>query len=499
MSIDGLILTAAMENKDQTYSDNWDKQLASIREARSLRDLNEILTNSMARQTIHSLLKRDEDLRVTIDAITRLGEGTEEDSGLLAGAALGRLASVLGSAQSRAVIDAIPRVLARRPGAIDKLQGKEKYYASLSLQYVENPWVTDYCFNEAFAINTAENARKVLLQTAIGRSGDLASAWHAVTAAMVKQGVGTDGQLRRAADVSSIWLEVVRGWSGPIGPRPGAALSAWMAVLLNAARASTEEQLVFNIVDNALAMALRVVELRFSNAFVAETYQPLERAKSLVGRDQWSRYLGKSEVLLKIRQCVQESALVLARQNRTDKDIATALEVVFSSREQAARSMSAYFAELHDLDPEIRAWWVSVGAVQQVQREVNHQIGNGEDQQIGALLIEVEACKETMDKLERAVVPQLEISEPPLASTVKRAAVAYKDMARIATQLARMRRLSKTSLLDAVIEYNPLQHELLGGSRPGVRHVRIVREGIQKEFAGKIKTLVKPWVEPAND
>jgi hypothetical protein len=488
-----------MENTDQTHSQDSEKQLASIREARTLRDLNEILTNSMAQQAIHSLLKRDEDLRSTIDAITRLADGAEEDSGLLAGAALGRLASVLGSAQSRTVIDAIPRVLERRPGAIDKLQGKEKYYASLSMQYVDQPWVTDYCFNEAFALNTAENARKVLLQTALSRAGDLVSAWHAVTPAMVKQGTGTDAQLRRAAEVSSIWLEVVRSWSGSIGPRPGAALSAWMGALLKAARASTEEQLVFNIVDSALGMVLRVVELRFSNAFIAETYQPLERAKSLIGRDQWSRFLSKSEVLPKIRQCVQESALVLARQNRTDKDIAAALEVVFFSREQAAMSTSAYFAESHDLDPEIRDWWVNVGAVQQIKREVNHQLGNGEDQQIGALLIEVEACKETMEKLERAVVPQLEISEPPLASTVRRAAVAYKDMARIATQLARMRRLSKTSLLDAVIEYNPLQHELLGGHRPGVRHVRIVREGIQKEFAGKIKTLVKPWVEPAND
>jgi hypothetical protein len=488
-----------MENIDQSRRQDLDEQLRGIEGARSLRELNEILTNSMAQQAIHSLLKRDEDLRSTIDAITRLANGGEEDSPLLAAAALGRLASVLGSAQARIVIEAIPRVLECRPGAIDKLQGKEKYYASLSLQYVDQPWVTEYCFDEAFAINTAENARKVLLQTAIGRSGNLVAAWNAVTSAMVKQGVGVDAQLRRAADVASVWLEVVRSWSGSIGARPGAALSAWLAALLNAARASTEEQLVFNIVDNAVAMALRIVELRFSNAFIAETYQPIERAKSLIGRDQWSRYLGKSEVLPRIRQCVQESALVLARQNRTDKDIAAVLEVVFSSREHAARSMSAYFGESHDLDPEVRAWWVNVGAVQQVQREVNHQIGNGEDQQIGSLLIEVEACRETMDKLERAVVPQLEISEPPLASTVKRAAAAYKDMARIATQLARMRRLSKTSLLDAVIEYNPMQHELLGGPRPGVRHVRIVREGIQKEFAGKIKTLVKPWVEPAND
>ena len=44
-------------------------------------------------------------------------------------------------------------------------------------------------------------------------------------------------------------------------------------------------------------------------------------------------------------------------------------------------------------------------------------MGNAEDNQIGTLLIEAGARKETMDKLERAVVPQLEILKPRLAST----------------------------------------------------------------------------------
>jgi len=69
-------------------------------------------------------------------------------------------------------------------------------------------------------------------------------------------------------------------------------------------------------------------------------------------------------------------------------------------------------------------------------------------------------------------------------------------MAQIARRLARMRKLTTTSLRGARVEYNPLEHEMLGGHQPGVRKVKVVRDGVQKEFAGKVKTLVKPWVEP---
>jgi hypothetical protein len=59
-----------------------------------------------------------------------------------------------------------------------------------------------------------------------------------------------------------------------------------------------------------------------------------------------------------------------------------------------------------------------------------------------------------------------------------------------------MRKLTTTNLCGERLEYNPLEHEMLGGHRSGVRRVEVVREGIQKEFGGKVKTLVKPWVKP---
>ena len=102
-----------------------------------------------------------------------------------------------------------------------------------------------------------------------------------------------------------------------------------------------------------------------------------------------------------------------------------------------------------------------------------------------------------MDKVGRVVVQYLEISDPVLASTVKKAVDGYLGIAQTAGRLARMRKLTKTDLKGKKLEYNPLEHEMLGGHKSGVRQIKVIRDGINKEFGGKIKTIVKPWVEPA--
>jgi hypothetical protein len=150
-----------------------------------------------------------------------------------------------------------------------------------------------------------------------------------------------------------------------------------------------------------------------------------------------------------------------------------------------------------ELDPDVRQWWVSGGAVSN-NSQAAHKIGNNEDQMIGELLIEVLSTEQSMKALRRSVAPVLEISDPVNASNVISAAMGYAEIAQTALLLARMRRLSKTDLKGMIVEFNPLQHELLSDTSHGVRKVRVVRDGVLKDFGGNIKTLVKPRVEPSN-
>jgi len=62
--------------------------------------------------------------------------------------------------------------------------------------------------------------------------------------------------------------------------------------------------------------------------------------------------------------------------------------------------------------------------------------------------------------------------------------------------LARIRKLSNTDIKGKTVDYNMLEHDMLGGHQAGISKVRVVKEGIRKNYGGRIKTLVKPWVEP---
>lgn len=467
----------------------------NIINSRHLNELNLLLTQAMASRKIQSLIK-DENLTVVINATLKLI--TKDDDQLYASAILGRLAAVARGRELN-IYNRADEVISIEPASIESLEdGEAKQYAAQVLSYVTHEWVGEYSYREALLIDTADNARRELLFACLARVGNVAD-WlgsissHATVLALLNN---TDAKLKRLRRLFLVMSEVAGRWRGDVGSDFGSQLSKCLSTFVPRKLGDVDEELVFSTLDHLLSILLRVIELRFSMALHASTFALMDDGKRLLGAGLWGRFIDKSSVMPSIRMALLETALVLARQNRSDKQVVSILLAAYTSRPQAAVAIKKHFVNARDLDPDIADWWRSVGEASESQRNVEHKVGNTEDSQIGALLIEVEGNREAMNKVGRAVVPLLEISDPVLASTVKKAVDGYHDIAQTARRLARMRKLSKTDLKGERLEYNPLEHEMLGGHRAGVRRVKVVRDGIMKEFAGKIKTLVKPWVEP---
>ncbi|MGK5024681.1 hypothetical protein [Janthinobacterium sp. RB2R34] len=487
-----------MSKTEIQASADLDAQLDFFRQTDDLRELNEMLTRTMAQLKIHALIK-DVNLSIIVDAVVRLTRTATNEHRVMAAAVLGRLAAVA-RGRELIVFSAAPRIfLDEPPPSLDCLDDPaEKNYAAIIIHESKKQWVVAYCVQEALSLGEAKDARKTLLQSAMGAQKSLVDGWRLLGQFVQEKKENSTVGFARKRRVSIAWLEVVKEWSGEVGNNPGLALADWVGILLKGDIQGNDEEVRKGIADDALEMLLRIIELRFSHALVAETYVVLDRVRTRMGRNVWGEYIRESRVVSAVQTCMREAALVLARQNRTDKELVDVLCAIYGGKAQMSVALKRHFENATELDPEIREWWQTAGHVSQSHRDTQHQIGNSEDQQIGALLIEVESSKLTMEKLARAVIPFLEISDPVLAATVTKAAASYSDISRIARQLARMRKLSQTDLLGLISEYNPLQHEMLGGHQSGVRKIKVVREGIQKDFAGRIKTLVKPWVEPSD-
>lgn len=472
-----------------------DFSVNDVKKAKELRELNQLLTQAMAERKIQALIK-DDNLETVIDAV--LDHTTQTDQQLVAAAILGRLAAVARGRES-VVFDRADEVFTEEPVSIESLEdGDAKQYAAQVLTHVSDSWVTEYTYRESLLIDSADNARRELLTVCLVREGAIADWLGAITqhADVLRYISNLDTKLKRIRRIFSVMSEIADRWRGDVGSDFGDQLENCLTAFTPKKFGDLDEEVLFTTIDYLLSILVRIIELRFSVALHASTYAVMEAGKRILGAGLWGRFIDKSSAMPNIRIALLEAALVLARQNRSDKQIMAVLLTSYTSRPQVAAAIKRHFQDARDLDPDVADWWRSAGEVSETQRHVEHKVGNTEDSQIGALLIEVESNREAMDKVGRAVVPLLEISEPVLASTVKKAVDGYKEIEQTARRLARMRKLTKTDLKGERLEYNPLEHEMLGGHKTGIRRVRVVRDGIMKEFAGKIKTLVKPWVEP---
>ena len=475
-------------------STNKTFEISEVQTASDLRNLNQLLTEAMSARKIQALIK-DDNLNFVIEAVLALA--TDWKHQLPAAAVLGRLAAVARGRESE-VFSRADEVLTTEPVSIETLDdADEKTYATMVLAHCTQSWASSYSYREALTIDTADTARRELLSASLSREDSIADWITGVTrhADALTKVNGEDARIKRVRRIFSAMRDVASRWRGDAGKDVGNSLAECMRIFLSRAPVDTDQDVLHESMDNLLSVLCRVIEIRFSSAFYSSTYSMIYHGKKIFGPGRWGHFIVRSRVMPDIRNSLLESALVLARQNRSDRQIMEVLLASYSSRTQAAAAVKRHFKDAHDLDPDTAYWWCNAGRVSERQRTVEHKVGNSEDSQIGALLIQVNSYREAMDKVARAVVPLLEISEPVLASTARKAVDGFRSIEQTTRRLCRMRKLTKTELVGERLEYNPLEHELLGGHRPGVRRVRVVRDGIKKEFSGRIKTLVKPWVE----
>lgn len=498
LKVDKIHGVAINTKQVMTEQSQTSEEMPDLQEALSATDLTSmqaVLRKQMASQRIQAAIKGD-GLAAISNRILALAK---QDSSveLLAGAALARLAAVARNREME-VFALMPSLFTVVPPSLETLSnGDDKAYAATSLQYCNGHWVMEYCLSEVLIIDTAEDARRELLACGLIEAGSLSSFLRQLelNSESIRHLQTNESRLKRTRRVLLAVFEVLTTWKGELGHEPGTALGSCLTALLRNDAAEADPEVLADVVDAALKILSRMIERRFSCAFDSTSYAVVERAKEGIGLG-WHDFLSRSGTIAELRTHLLETALVLVRQNRSDSRIVEVIVLAFGSRPQAAKALKRRLADAQDSDPEVRMWWESAGAKEQGQLAIDHRFGNNEDQQIGSLLIEVESNKESMEKVSRAVVPLLEISDPVLASTVRSATAGYTEIAQTARRLARMRRLTKTDLKGERLEYNPLEHEMLGGHQPGVRLIRVVRDGVRKEFGGKVKTLVKPWVQP---
>lgn len=373
--------------------------------------------------------------------------------------------------------------------------------AAVALAHSKADWLVDYCASSAITEESnSDLPREQLISNVLGQVGNLTDLFDTLKgkANLFKEIGDIEQRFTRVKRFFESLETVINEWSGPCGDAPGESLADLFAVTHRGVSEKVDKGVRYDAADSAQFILNRIIELRFSYALSAESYTVIAMIKRTMETARWADYLNAPKALKLTRINLLEAMLVLARQGREDTVFANLIVDVYGHRTTAKSAVTQHLENHADIDPETRDWWGKVGRVSVNRGKKEQRNGITVDHQVGALLIETEDAKEAMEKMGRAVVRLLKVSNPLLADTTSRASKGYGEISRIARQLGRVRKLKVTNNKGDIVEYNRRLHEMLGGHQPGVRMVKVLRNGVQKEFGGIVKTIIKEWVEPAD-
>lgn len=475
-------------------------QWQDIESAETLQALDDVLTAALAKRQLQSLV-RDERLNQLIQRLYALCDTQEPEARLRLAAVLGRLNAVMPARESQ-VFAGFDELMQSPPASLDSLKdGDEKAYAATALLHLQNApdWLIRFAVAEAFALDSAENARKVLLEIVRDQALDYTTVLNQLTIGFDNLAIESpDARLRRLKRILDAWKDASQDHFWLLDSNPGEALSAVVRAALRYVKNAKDESLATEVGDRLLELLLRVVQLRFSYALESNTYAALSMMKAQFGTRLWTYLRSHSHVRPRVLACLREACLVLARQEQTDAALLEAMKVMYATRTSMTSDIKRHFAGHHELDSDISSWWIS-GGTQKVSSAGDHkELPADADMLIGQLLLESESTRAPLENVRMNLLPFIEeVSHDPVVSaSLRKSTSGFIEMTTQLRQLCRLRRIELSGLQGDVIVYSRTRHEMEGGHQAGVTQVRVLRDQVTQTLNGRERVVVKALVVP---
>ncbi|MGM0855875.1 MAG: hypothetical protein ACQEW0_02200 [Pseudomonadota bacterium] len=476
-------------------------QWQDIESAETLQDLDDVLTAALAKRQLQTLIQGD-NLNRLIQRAHLLCNTQDSEARIRLAALLGRLSAVARS-RTEHVFAGFEELMQAPPASLETLKdGDEKAYAATALWYLHPApdWLVRFAIAEAFALDSAENARKVLLEIIRDQTSDYTAVLNLLTVGFDNLAIeSSDARLRRLKRILDAWKDASQDHFWPLDSNPGEALSAVVRAALRYVKNAKEESLATEVGDRLLELLLRVVQLRFSYALEADTYAALKMMKAQFGTRLWTYLRTHSQVRPRLLSCMREACLVLARQEQTDMALLEAMKVMYATRTSMTSDIKRHFAGHHGLDSDISGWWIS-GGTQKASRSGNHkELPADADMIIGQLLLESENARLPLENVRINLLPLIEefVQDPVVSASLRKGTNGFIEMTTLLRQLCRLRRIELSGLQGDVINYSRTRHEMEDGHHAGVTEVRVVRDQVIQTLGSRERVIVKALVTPA--
>jgi hypothetical protein len=370
-------------------------------------------------------------------------------------------------------------------------------------RYARAEWMTTYLAEAAVEEEAGENARLEGLLGLMTMSGTLAASFEVLGNALPRLRFDTkkpgDSRGRRLRKILAQTVKAAGELKIEPGEAAGAVLGRMMSHAIPPKETPESPDVAAALVDEVAALVSHLVRSRLSLVTEPETYSALDVARTWFRPSEWPDVAERSSAVRGIADDIKDGLRIVVRAGRTDDGLYRALVTATGADETARQEAATLERGVAGLDESVRAWLIGRTARRSSELALAEQARSA-DEVFAGLLLDAKALTAQAALVIDGVLPELQVISPRTAPALGRLLGTVASSIAKVELLGAKRNLHLRGEVGAVVEYSPLEHEIVGGFVPGVRLVRLLIPVVEVSSQGDLSRIVrKGLVEPATE
>jgi hypothetical protein len=419
-------------------------------------------------------------------------------------AALTRMSAVAKALRTRAV-ELFREALMRPLPAFDVLPNPDdRLYVAQACGLTTASWCASYLANAAVTEDSAEKVRLECFRSLLKLTPSLHVLLETLRDALASFTLSTNSSADSVAKRLRRIFAALRQAIGPTIVEPGPAAGAMLAdvarVPFRNLSARPISKMSSGLAEETVALVHELIRARFSLAIDAETYKTLRVARSWLDF-RWEKFARVSKSTSLVRQDLREAIAILAKQGKTDDELAAALETACGSPREARNIMARIGQEIPGLSECVRSWLMHAEQkhpertiINNEARFANESREISEAMDLADLILSAQEMIETATSIREVSPPQLGEVENTLANRLGTLIARAEAMANVVNSFGKRRSLEIRGQVGDEVEYSPNEHDMVGGPSTGIRWVRIRRPAVVYVRVDSVPIIVRKAV-----
>jgi len=422
------------------------------------------------------------------------------DERLTAAATLFRIAALIkpwGERIAKGLKAGLAEPLASLEAVVDP---DDRYYIATCWRVVDQPWIRAYLATGAVREEGSERVRLECVEGVLSLSTDLTGALVELTDPMRRLHFDTekpgDSKMRRLRRVLDCVNSVYSATPKEPGASAGTCVRQILVESMQNVPAPVTAEVINEMAEEALRLVHGIVRARFSCVTAEETYTAMEVVRGWYRNYEWEDFADESPSAKLIARDLKEALELLIRAGVADDGLYSRLVLAAGSD---ARARQAALGVLHrnpGLSEDLSRW-LSGGPARRKSIYAAETEAAQYDEFVADLLLDCARLRVLEDAFDRDGLPEINVTAPGAALALARVLGVVRSIRNAVETVAAVRLLSLRGREGDIVDFSPLEHEMAGGPRPGIRTVRLVRPAVEAPAGSAGRRIVrKGIVEP---